>query len=102
MKQPKPSGAESVSQRAMAVQPSATMAITNRASELRAQGEPVIGYGAGEPDFPTPRPIVEAAIRAASDPASHHYSPAAGQPKLREAVAAKTQRDSGFTPPRHR
>ncbi|MCZ7533338.1 MAG: pyridoxal phosphate-dependent aminotransferase [Acidimicrobiia bacterium] len=80
----------------MAVQPSATMAITNRASELRAQGEPVIGYGAGEPDFPTPRPIVEAAIRAASDPASHHYSPAAGQPKLREAVAAKTQRDSGF------
>ncbi len=96
MKQPKPSGAESVSQRAMAVQPSATMAITNRASELRAQGEPVIGYGAGEPDFPTPRPIVEAAIRAASDPASHHYSPAAGQPKLREAVAAKTQRDSGF------
>jgi len=96
VKQPKPSGAESVSQRAMAVQPSATMAITNRASELRAQGEPVIGYGAGEPDFPTPRPIVEAAIRAASDPASHHYSPAAGQPKLREAVAAKTQRDSGF------
>ncbi|KAA3639109.1 MAG: pyridoxal phosphate-dependent aminotransferase [Armatimonadetes bacterium] len=72
------------------------MAITNRANELKAQGESVIGYGAGEPDFPTPPPIVEAAIRAASDPASHHYSPAAGQPKLREAVAAKTRRDSGF------
>ncbi len=96
MKQGKSSVAESISLRAMAVQPSATMAITNRANELKAQGEPVIGYGAGEPDFPTPRPIVEAAIAAASDPASHHYSPAAGRPELREAVAAKTLRDSGF------
>lgn len=96
MEQGESSVTESVSQRARAVQPSATMAITNRANELKAQGESVIGYGAGEPDFPTPPPIVEAAIRAASDPASHHYSPAAGQPKLREAVAAKTRRDSGF------
>lgn len=92
----KSSTAKSISQRADAVQPSATMAITNRANELKAQGEPVIGYGAGEPDFPTPQPIVEAAIAAAREPASHRYSPAAGTPALREAVAAKTLRDSGF------
>ncbi|MEZ5175937.1 MAG: pyridoxal phosphate-dependent aminotransferase [Acidimicrobiia bacterium] len=72
------------------------MAITNRANELRASGEPVIGFGAGEPDFPTPTPIVEAAIEAAADPASHRYSPAAGQPRLREAIAHKTLRDSGL------
>jgi len=86
----------SISKRALAVSPSATLAITAKARELRAAGIPVIGYGAGEPDFPTPEPIVEAALRAARDPRSHHYSPAAGQPDLREAIAAKTQRDSGF------
>jgi len=87
---------ESISQRALNVQPSATLAITAKAKALRAQGKPVIGFGAGEPDFPTPEPIVAAAIVAASDPASHQYTPAAGLPALREAIAAKTLRDSGF------
>jgi len=86
----------SISQRALAVQPSATLAITNLANQLRAEGKPVIGYGAGEPDFPTPQPIVDAAVVAARDPKSHRYSPAAGQPALREAVAAKTLRDSRY------
>ena len=93
------SSAESVSKRAAAVKPSATLAITNRASQLRAEGKPVIGFGAGEPNFPTPGPIVDAAIAAAPLPASHLYSPAAGQPVLREAIAAKTIRDSGFHAP---
>jgi aspartate/methionine/tyrosine aminotransferase len=87
---------ESISRRALAVEPSATLAITTMANQLRAAGKPVIGFGAGEPDFPTPPTIVEAAISAASDPKSHRYSPAAGQPALREAIAAKTMRDSGF------
>ena len=86
----------SISQRALAVQPSATLAITNLANQLRSEGKPVIGYGAGEPDFPTPQPIVDAAVVAARDPKSHRYSPAAGQPVLREAVAAKTLRDSQY------
>jgi aspartate aminotransferase len=86
----------SISQRALAVKPSATLAITNKANQMRAAGEPVIGFGAGEPDFPTPDHIVAAAIAEASLPRSHRYSAAAGQPALREAVAAKTVRDSGF------
>jgi aspartate/methionine/tyrosine aminotransferase len=87
----------SISQRALNVQPSATLAITNKANALRAEGKPVIGFGAGEPDFATPPAIVDAAIAAASDPATHRYSPAAGLPALREAVAAKTLRDSRYT-----
>jgi aspartate/methionine/tyrosine aminotransferase len=63
---------------------------------LQAAGEDVIGFGAGEPDFPTPPAIVEAAIAAARDPKNHKYSPAAGLPELREAIAVKTKRDSGF------
>ncbi len=86
----------SISQRAIAVEPSATLSITNKATQLRAEGKPVIGYGAGEPDFPTPAPIVAAAVAAAEDPKSHRYSPAAGQPALREAVAVKTLRDSAY------
>lgn len=86
----------SISRRAVAVEPSATLAITARANELRSQGLSVIGFGAGEPDFPTPRAIVDAAIEAANDPKSHRYSPAAGLPALREAIAVKTLRDSGF------
>ena len=86
----------SISQRALSVQPSATLAITAKAKALRAEGKPVIGFGAGEPDFPTPEPIVAAAIAAATDPASHQYTPAAGLPDLREAIAAKTLRDSGY------
>ena len=87
----------SISQRALNVQPSATLAITNKANALRAEGTPVIGFGAGEPDFATPERIVEAAIAAARDPATHRYSPAAGLPVLREAVATKTLRDSGYS-----
>jgi aspartate/methionine/tyrosine aminotransferase len=67
-----------------------------KAKALKAQGRPVIGFGAGEPDFPTPGYIVEAAIAAAKDPAMHHYTPAAGLPALRAAIAAKTARDSGY------
>ena len=85
-----------VSHRIRAISESATMAITAEANNLRAAGRPVIGYGSGEPDFPTPAPIVEAAIAAAADPAMHKYTPAAGLPALREAVAAKTRRDSGW------
>ena len=87
---------KSISQRALDVQPSATLAITAKAKALKAEGKPVIGFGAGEPDFPTPEPIVAAGIAAASDPASHQYTPAAGLPALREAIAAKTLRDSGY------
>jgi len=87
---------DAISERALDVKPSATLAITAMAAELRAEGKPVIGYGAGEPNFPTSGPIVEAAIRAARDPRSHKYSPGAGQPALRQAVADKTKRDSGY------
>ena len=72
------------------------MAVTMRAAALKAAGRPVISFGAGEPDFPTPPHIVAAAQRAAAEPKNHHYSPAAGLPELRAAVAAKTVRDSGF------
>ena len=85
-----------VSQRIESMAESATMAITAKAKALRATGHPVIGYGAGEPDFPTPGPIVAAAIEAAADPAMHKYTPAPGLPALREGVAAKTLRDSGY------
>ncbi|GAA4620810.1 pyridoxal phosphate-dependent aminotransferase [Saccharopolyspora hordei] len=76
---------------------SATLAVDTKAKALKAAGRPVIGFGAGEPDFPTPQPIVDAAIAACSDPKNHRYSPAAGLPELREAIAAKTQRDSGYS-----
>ena len=79
-----------------AITPSATVATDAKAKALRAAGEPVIGFGAGEPDFPTPPHITEAAVRACRDPRDHRYSPAPGLPELREAVAAKTLRDSGF------
>ncbi len=75
---------------------SATLAVDAKAKALKAKGENVIGFGAGEPDFPTPDNIVEAAVRACRDPKSHKYSPAAGLPELREAIAVKTKRDSGF------
>ncbi len=89
-----PSG---ISQRARAVAESATLAISMTAKALRAAGEPVIGFGAGEPDFPTPPYILDAARAAVDDPAAHRYTPAAGLPALREAVAAKTLRDSGIS-----
>ncbi|MGH9025908.1 MAG: pyridoxal phosphate-dependent aminotransferase [Acidimicrobiia bacterium] len=85
-----------VSDRIGAIAESATLAVGARAKALKAAGEPVIGFGAGEPDFPTPAHIVEAAVEACRDNAAHHYSPTAGLPELREAIAAKTARDSGF------
>ena len=87
-----------LSERISAIAESATMAVTNRARELRAAGEPVIGFGAGEPDFPTPEHIVAAAIEACYDPVNHRYSPSSGLPVLREALAVKTQRDSHWLP----
>jgi aspartate aminotransferase len=85
-----------VSQRAGAIAPSATLAVDAAAKALQAAGEHVIGFGAGEPDFPTPLAIVEAAQAACANPAYHHYTPTAGLPALREAIAAKTKRDSGL------
>ena len=90
-----PAPARRVSERIGSITPSATLAVDARAKELRAAGRPVIGFGAGEPDFPTPGYIVEAAVAAAQDPKNHRYTAAAGLPELREAVAAKTARDSG-------
>jgi len=88
--------ARRLSPRVAAISESATLAVDAKARELRAAGRPVIGFGAGEPDFPTPDYIVEAAIAACREPANHHYTPAAGLPALREAIAAKTLRDSGY------
>ena len=85
-----------ISARIAAVSPSATLAVDAKAKALQAQGENVIGFGAGEPDFPTPDAIVEAAEAACRDPQNHRYTPTAGLPALREAVAAKTRRDSGY------
>ncbi|HET7173047.1 MAG TPA: pyridoxal phosphate-dependent aminotransferase [Nocardioidaceae bacterium] len=85
-----------ISARVAAIAESATLAVDAKAKELRAAGRPVIGFGAGEPDFPTPDYIVAAAIEAAADPRSHRYTPTAGLPELREAIAAKTLRDSGL------
>ena len=85
-----------VSDRIAAIAPSATLAVDAKAKALKAAGEPVIGFGAGEPDFATPDHIVQAAIAACSDPKNHRYSPAGGLPELKEAVAAKTARDSGL------
>ena len=86
-----------ISVRVGSIAPSATMAVDGKAKALKAAGEPVIGFGAGEPDFPTPDYIVEAAVAACRDPKNHVYTPAIGIPELREAVAAKTLRDSGLS-----
>ncbi|MDR0625663.1 MAG: pyridoxal phosphate-dependent aminotransferase [Bifidobacteriaceae bacterium] len=85
-----------ISERIAAIEPSATLAVDAKAKALKAEGKPVIGFGAGEPDFPTASYIVDAAVEAARDPANHRYTPAAGLPELRRAVAAKTLRDSAY------
>ncbi|MDE3009218.1 MAG: pyridoxal phosphate-dependent aminotransferase [Acidobacteriota bacterium] len=85
-----------VSDLLLGLAPSATLAVDAKAKALKAAGEPVIGYGAGEPDFPTPPHIVEAAAAACLDPKNHKYTPTAGLPELREAIVAKTKRDSGL------
>ena len=87
---------ERISRRIGAIAESATLAVDAKAKALQAAGEPVIGFGAGEPDFPTPAHIVEAAVAACRNPKYHRYSPAAGLPELRDAIAVKTKRDSGF------
>jgi aspartate/methionine/tyrosine aminotransferase len=85
-----------ISKRIAAIAESATLAVDAKAKALKAAGEPVIGFGAGEPDFPTPAHIVEAAAEAVRDPKNHRYTPTPGLPELREAIAAKTMRDSGL------
>ena len=87
---------ERVSDRIAAIAESATLAVDAKAKALKAAGRPVVGFGAGEPDFPTPDYIVAAAIKACSDPKWHRYTPAGGLPELKEAVAVKTKRDSGY------
>ena len=87
-----------ISHRIASISESATMAVTNKARALREAGEPVIGFGAGEPDFPTPDHIVEAAIAACREPSNHRYGPASGLPELREALVDKTERDSKWRP----
>ncbi|MFJ8438133.1 pyridoxal phosphate-dependent aminotransferase [Kitasatospora griseola] len=85
-----------VSARVGAIAESATLAVDAKAKALKAAGRPVIGFGAGEPDFPTPGYIVDAAVAACQDPANHRYTPAGGLPELKAAIAAKTLRDSGY------
>jgi len=84
-----------ISARIAAINESATLAVDAKAKALKAAGENVIGFGAGEPDFPTPQAIIDAAVTAAREPRFHHYSPTAGLPELRAAIAYKTKRDSG-------
>ncbi|WP_433329436.1 pyridoxal phosphate-dependent aminotransferase [Spirillospora sp. CA-294931] len=86
-----------ISKRIAAISESATLAVDAKAKALKAAGRPVIGFGAGEPDFPTPGYIVEAAVTAARVPRFHKYTPAGGLPELRTAIAEKTARDSGYT-----
>lgn len=88
--------ASRVSARVDSIAESATLAVDAKAKALKAAGEDVIGFGAGEPDFPTPGYVVDSAVVAAQNPRFHRYSPAAGLPELREAIAAKTTRDSGY------
>ena len=78
------------------INPSGTMVISNKSRALKLQGKPVIGFGAGEPDFPSPKYVVDAAIKAVSDPKNHKYSPAAGLQSLREVIAKTTKDYSGF------
>jgi aspartate aminotransferase len=85
-----------VSARIAAIAESATLAVDAKAKALKAAGRPVIGFGAGEPDFPTPDYIVAAAQKACAEPRFHKYTPAAGLPELRQAIADKTLRDSGY------
>ena len=85
-----------ISGRIAAIAESATLAVDAKAKALKAAGRPVIGFGAGEPDFPTPDYIVAAAASAASVPANHRYTPTPGLPELRDAIVAKTKRDSNY------
>ena len=92
-----PTADRRISRRIAAITESATLAVDAKAKALKAAGKPVIGFGAGEPDFPTPEYIVEAAVAACRQPAMHRYTPAGGLPALKEAIVAKTARDSGLS-----
>ena len=83
-----------IASRIAAITPSATLVVDSKAKALKVDGQPVIGFGAGEPDFPTPAHIVEAARQALNDPKNFRYSPSAGLPELKQAIAEKTLRDS--------
>ncbi len=96
MAAPDRAGTRRISARVGGISESATLAVDVTAKALQAAGRPVIGFGAGEPDFPTPPEIVQAAVAACADPANHRYTPVAGLPELRAAIAAKTARDSGY------
>jgi aspartate/methionine/tyrosine aminotransferase len=85
-----------ISARVAGIAESATLAVDAKAKALKAAGRPVIGYGAGEPDFATPDYIVEAAVQACRDPRNHRYTPAGGLPELKQAIVDKTRRDSGY------
>ena len=85
-----------LSKRITSIAESATLKVDAKAKALKAEGRPVISFAAGEPDFPTPAHVVDAALAAVKDPANHRYTPAAGLPALREAIAKKTLRDSGW------
>jgi aspartate/methionine/tyrosine aminotransferase len=89
-------GGGRISARIAAIAESATLAVDAKAKAMKADGAPVVGFGAGEPDFPTPDHIVAAAVEACSDPRNHRYSPAGGLPELKAAIVAKTRRDSGY------
>jgi aspartate aminotransferase len=85
-----------ISARIAAIAESATLAVDGKAKALKAAGRPVIGFGAGEPDFPTPDYIVEAAAAATKVVANHRYTPTPGLPELRQAIVDKTKRDSNY------
>ena len=87
---------QTLSDRINHVAPSATLAVDSKAKAMKAAGIDVIGFGAGEPNFPTPAPIVAAAAAAVQDPKNYRYTPTAGLPELRKAIADKTLRDSGY------
>ncbi|HUO49792.1 MAG TPA: pyridoxal phosphate-dependent aminotransferase [Acidimicrobiales bacterium] len=94
-----PGGSRRISARVGAVSASATLAVDAKAKQLRARGEDVIGFGAGEPDFPTPEHIVAAAVDACASPANHHYTATGGLPELREAIVGATKASSGLDVP---
>ena len=93
---PTPARDRRVSRRIAAIAESATLKVDAKAKALKAEGKAVIGFGAGEPDFPTPDYIVEAAVAACRDPRNHRYTPAGGLPELKQAIVDKTRRDSGY------
>ena len=89
-------GSNRISPRIAGITESATLAVDAKAKALKAAGRPVVGFGAGEPDFPTPDYIVEAAAVACRVTSNHRYTPAGGLPELKSAIVAKTKRDSGY------